>query len=132
MPRPPTTTAEAISQSRPFRNARHEAAVCLLIATEAVRQRMIDFLAGPAKDQVTMQQYNVLRILRGAGAAGLPTLTIAERMMEKPPGIPLMIDRLLAKGLVARQRCSEDRRQVIVHISKAGLALLAELDAPVE
>ncbi len=104
----------------------------LLITTEAVRRRMVDFLAGPGKDQVTMQQYNVLRILRGAGAAGLPTLTVAERMMEKTPGITLMVDRLVAKGLVERERCVEDRRQMIVRISKAGLALLASLDAPVE
>jgi DNA-binding MarR family transcriptional regulator len=132
MTRRPTTTADAISLSRPFRNARHEAPVCLLITTEAVRQRMVDFLAGPGKEQVTMQQYNVLRILRGAGAEGLPTLTIADRMMEKTPGITLMIDRLLAKGLVERERCVQDRRQVFVCISKTGLDLLASLDAPVE
>jgi DNA-binding MarR family transcriptional regulator len=132
MTRPATTAAEAISQSRPFRHQRQEAAVSLLITTEAVRRRMVDFLAGPGKDQVTMQQYNVLRILRGAGAAGLPTLTVAERMMEKTPGITLMVDRLVAKGLVERERCVEDRRQMIVRISKAGLALLASLDAPVE
>jgi DNA-binding MarR family transcriptional regulator len=131
MPRTPTTTAEAIGQSKPFRHTRQEAAVCLLITTEAVRQVMVDFLAGPGKDQVTMQQYNVLRILRGAGPQGLPTLTIADRMMEKTPGITLMIDRLLAKGLVERERCALDRRQVFVRISKAGLDLLAGLDAPV-
>jgi len=132
MTRPVTTTAEAISQNRAFRNLRQEGAVSLLITTEAVRRRMVDFLAGAGKDQVTMQQYNVLRILRGAGAGGLPTLTVAERMMEKTPGITLMVDRLEAKGLVQRVRCTEDRRQMIVHITKAGLALLTSLDAPVE
>ena len=132
MPRPPTTTAEAIGQRRPFRHLRHEAAVSLLIATEAVHRRMVDFMAGPGKDQVTIQQYNVLRILRGAGPEGLPTLTIIERMVEKTPGITLMIDRLVAKGLVERTRCTEDRRQVIVRIAQPGLDLLASLDAPVD
>ncbi len=132
MPRPPTTTAEAIHQSKPFRSLRQEAVVCLLITNEAIRQRILDFLAGPGKDQVTMQQFNVLRILRGAGKEGLPTLTIADRMIEKTPGITLMIDRLLAKGLVERERCSEDRRQVLVRISKSGLEVLASLDKPAD
>jgi DNA-binding MarR family transcriptional regulator len=132
MPRPPTTTAEAIGQRRPFRHLRHEAAVSLVIASEALHRRMVDFLAGPGNDQVTIQQYNVLRILRGAEPEGLPTLAISERMVEKTPGITLMIDRLLAKGLVERTRCTEDRRQVIVRISQAGLDLLASLDGPVD
>ncbi len=59
-------------------------------------------------------------------------MTIADRMIEKTPGITLMIDRLLAKGLVERERCAEDRRQVIVRISKAGLAVLESLDKPAE
>ena len=108
MTRPASTAAEAISQRKPFRHQRQEATVSLLITTEAVRRQMVNFLAGPGKDQVTMQQYNVLRILRGAGSGGLPTLTIAERMIEKTPGITLMIDPAwLPRGLVERERCTE-------------------------
>lgn len=81
---------------------------------------------------ITAQQYNVLRILRGAGADGLPTLTIAERMMERSPGITRMIDRLEAKGLVARERRPDDRRCVYCRITETGLRMLAKLDAPVD
>jgi DNA-binding MarR family transcriptional regulator len=80
---------------------------------------------------LTPQQYNVLRILRGAGAAGLPTLEIAERMIQRAPGITRLLDRLEAKRLVTRKRCPEDRRQVLCYIAPAGLALLARLDGPI-
>lgn len=81
---------------------------------------------------ITGQQYNVLRILRGAEPDGLPTLTIAERMIEKTPGITRMIDRLESKDLVAREIRPEDRRCVICRISKKGLDLLDALDDPVD
>ena len=81
---------------------------------------------------ITGQQYNVLRILRGAEPAGLPTLTIAERMIERTPGITRMIDRLEAKGLVAREVRPHDRRCVFCRITEKGLSLLKLLDGPVE
>ena len=80
---------------------------------------------------ITPQQFNVLRILRGARPDGLCTLTIAERMIEQAPGITRLIDRLEAKQLVVRVRSSEDRRQVWCRITFAGLRLLARLDEPV-
>ncbi|MDQ3755213.1 MAG: MarR family transcriptional regulator [Acidobacteriota bacterium] len=80
---------------------------------------------------ITGQQYNVLRILRGAEPEGLPMLTIADRMIERAPGITRMIDRLEAKKLVARERRAGDRRCVHCRITKQGLALLARLDKPV-
>ena len=80
---------------------------------------------------ITVQQYNVLRILRGAGEQGLPTLEIAERMIEQTPGITRLVDRLEEKKLVDRKRCEEDRRRVWCRITATGLALLAKLDAPV-
>ncbi len=80
---------------------------------------------------ITLQQFNVLRILRGARPDGLCTLTIAARMIEQAPGITRLIDRLEAKQLVVRVRSSEDRRQVWCRITPAGLRLLARLDEPV-
>ena len=80
---------------------------------------------------ITVQQYNVLRILRGAGPKGLPTLEIAQRMIEQTPGITRLIDRLETKKLVLRKRCPTDRRQVFCLITKDGLALLERLDVPV-
>jgi len=81
---------------------------------------------------ITGQQYNVLRILRGAEPEGLPTLTIAERVIEKTPGITRMIDRLESKGLVSREIRPHDRRCVYCRITKKGLKLLRLLDKPVE
>ena len=74
----------------------------------------------------------MLRILRGAGPEGLPTLTIAERMIERAPGITRMIDRLEAKGLVARETRPDDRRCVHCRVTEKGLELLRRLDGPVE
>jgi DNA-binding MarR family transcriptional regulator len=77
---------------------------------------------------ITPQQFNVLRILRGAGPGGIPTLTIAERMIEEAPGITRLLDRLEAKGMVRRQRCPEDRRQVLCHATPQALDLLGRID----
>ena len=124
-----TSTQAAIRQTRPFRSARHEAVIALALANEAVKRRFTGLFD---ERGITGQQYNVLRILRGAGPAGLPTLEIAERMVEQSPGVTRLIDRLDVKGLVARERGDDDRRQVIVRITKRGLALLTELDLPVD
>jgi DNA-binding MarR family transcriptional regulator len=84
-----------------------------------------------AQHGITSQQFNVLRILRGAGLEGLPTLEIAGRMIEQAPGITRLLDRLERKKLVRRERPSDNRRQVLCYITKLGLDLLQELDAPV-
>jgi MarR family transcriptional regulator, organic hydroperoxide resistance regulator len=73
----------------------------------------------------------VLRILRGARPDKLPTMEIAARMIEQAPGITRLLDRLDEKGLVNRTRCTDDRRQVLCSITRAGLELLAGLDDPV-
>ena len=79
---------------------------------------------------LTLQQYNVLRILRGAGAAGLPTLEVAARMIEQAPGVTRLLDRMEAKGLVRRERCLGDRRQVLCFITPEGNRHLSRLDDP--
>lgn len=81
---------------------------------------------------ITPQQYNVLRILRGAGETGLPTLEIAERMIEETPGITRLLDRLESKLLVTRERCDKDRRRVWCRITPQGLDLLRQLDTPLQ
>jgi DNA-binding MarR family transcriptional regulator len=103
-------------------------AVSLLRTADLIR-RAVSFVI--ETKGITVQQYNVLRILRGAGQDGLPTLEIAERMIEQTPGITRLLDRLEAKQLVGRERCPTDRRQVTCRISVEGLALLASLDEPV-
>ena len=124
------TVAEAIRQTKPFASKRQEGTIALLLTTEAVRRRITQFLAG--QGEVTMQQYNVLRILRGAGTKGLPTLSIIERMIEHTPGITRLIDRLEAKRLVSRDRAAEDRRQVLCRITPQGLAKLKAIDSAVD
>lgn len=76
-------------------------------------------------------QYNVLRILRGAGERGLPCQRIAERMLTRLPDITRMLDRLEKAGLVERRRSTEDRRVINVRIRQEGKELLATLDQPV-
>lgn len=119
---------DEIQQSRPFRSAGHEGIVALLRTADVVRA----YLSGIVEPfGVTLQQYNVLRILRGAGDKGIPTLDIAGRMVEKTPGITRLLDRLEEKGLVKRKRCPEDKRQILCWINAEGQRLLEELDEPV-
>jgi MarR family transcriptional regulator, organic hydroperoxide resistance regulator len=120
--------AEEIKQGRPFHSLGQEAALCLLRTADRIRRGGGRLFEGRG---VTGQQYNVLRILRGAGTRGLPTLDIAERMIEQTPGITRLMDRLEAKVLVRRERCPNDRRQILCWITADGLRLLAALDKPV-
>jgi len=119
---------EELRQSKPFESPAQEA-ILALYRTSDVLQRQFNQLIEPYG--ISGQQYNVLRILRGAGADGTPTLDIAERMVEQTPGITRLLDRLEAKHLVRRRRCPEDRRQVLCWITDAGLEVLAKLDKPV-
>jgi DNA-binding MarR family transcriptional regulator len=121
---------ETIRQNKPFRSVGQEAVLAVLLAADALRRGFGGLLA--RREGVTLQQYNVLRILRGAGPRGLPTLEIIERMVEEAPGITRLLDRLERKKWVARERSSEDRRQVICRITRPGLALLARLDPHVD
>ncbi len=101
----------------------------LFRTTDAVRRAMARVLEPHG---LTGTQYNVLRILRGARPAPLPTMEIAARMMEQTPGITRLLDRLEAKELVSRERCSDDRRQVLCSITPLGVELLAALDEPID
>ena len=118
-----------LRQTRPFATRVEEGVVGLFRTAEVVRRALGAVLA---EKQITLQQYNVLRILRGAGGDGIPTLDIGERMVEQAPGVTRLLDRLEAKGLVRRERCRSDRRQVLCWIEPAGARLLADLEAPME
>ncbi len=123
-----TSIQREIRQGKPFADKAAEATVALMRTADLVRRNIAAVLE---RSDLTTQQYNVLRILRGAGPKGLPTLDIAERMIEETPGITRLIDRLEAKQLVSRLRCQTDRRQVFCVITKEGLLLLASIDKPV-
>ena len=120
---------DEIKQGRPFRSPADETVVTLLRTADRLRTRLSGVVEAHG---ITLQQYNVLRILRGAGEAGLPTLEIAGRMIEHSPGITRLLDRLEARQLVRRERCPHDRRQVLCYATAAGLRLLALVDDPLE
>src|SRR5580658_1773292 len=80
---------------------------------------------------LTGTQYNVLRILRGAEPAGLPCNGIGERMISHDPDMTRLLDRMEKRGLISRQRQTDDRRVIKTRITPAGLALLKSLDQPV-
>ncbi|HMC10176.1 MAG TPA: MarR family transcriptional regulator [Pirellulaceae bacterium] len=83
------------------------------------------------RHELTAQQYNALRLLRSEHPAALPTLVLAGKLVSHAPDITRLVDRLEARGLVARQRMPDNRRVVQVGITDAGLALLKSLDHPV-
>lgn len=105
-----------------------EAVLSLLSAADRTRRHFSELLH---PWDLTLQQYNVLRILRGAGPEALPTLAIAKRMIEKTPGVSRLLDRLEARGLVSRERCREDRRRVLCRLTPDAAQILGELDQPV-
>lgn len=118
-----------IKQGRPFRSRRQEAMLGLLKTADILRR----FLATMVEPHgITLQQYNVLRILKGAGPDGLPTLEIAERLIEQAPGVTRLLDRLETKELVKRERCPVDRRQVTCRITRQGQRLLATMGGAME
>lgn len=119
---------EEIRQSKPFQSKSQEAYLALVRTADDSKRYMGQVLE---QEGVTLQQYNVLRILRGAGDEGLPTLAVAERMIERTPGVTRLIDRMERKGWVTRERCTQDRRRVWCTITTSGLDLLDRLDVPV-
>jgi DNA-binding MarR family transcriptional regulator len=118
-----------IGQTQPFRTRAQEATIAILRTADVVRRRIT---AALEPHGITMQQFNVLRILRGARGKPMPTLDIGERLIEQTPGITRLLDRLEEKGLVRRERCTQDRRQVHCFITQQGLDVLAAVDGTVD
>jgi MarR family transcriptional regulator, organic hydroperoxide resistance regulator len=129
MPRRSIALQDEIKQTRPFRSSAEEVVVSVL-RTAAVMQRHLAQVV--ETHGITIQQYNVLRILRGAGDDGLPTLAIRDRMVEEAAGITRLLDKLEAAGHVVRERCTPDRRQVLCHITPKGANLITSLDGPMD
>ena len=125
----PSRIQQEIQQQRPFRSRAVEAGAAILRTSDMIR-RHFDVLLEPYG--ITWQQYNVLRILRGAGPDGLPTLTIGQRMLERTPGVTRLVDRLVGKKLIVRSRGVADQRQVICRLTASGKKLLARLETPID
>ena len=92
-----------------------------------LRRRNSEFIESHG---ISMQQFNVLRILRNAGPAGLPTLNIGAQMIEQSPGVTRLLDKLELRGMIRRERQTHDRRLVLCFITEHGSNLLAGVDTP--
>jgi DNA-binding MarR family transcriptional regulator len=118
-----------IRQERPFRSTEQEAFLNIQRTADVLMSRMDKVLS---TQNVSPTQYNVLRILRGAGEAGLPCGAVAERMITRDPDITRLMDRLEKQGLITRARDTRDRRVVLARITEKAGKLVEALDEPVE
>jgi len=118
-----------LKQSKPFRSLEEE-----LILNVA---RTAEYLAGAISNvlkatDLTVTQYNVLRILRGAGSEGLSCSEISDRMVTKESDVTRLLDRVEARGFISRERPATNRRIVLARITDDGLRVLEELDEPID
>lgn len=118
---------EELKQTRPFDLVEEEVHLSIL-RTAAVLEHEFAQVLRPYG--LTPTQYNVLRILRGAGPGGLCRNEVGERLLRPVPDVTRLLDRMTEMKLIGRRRVDEDRRLVRTEITRKGMALLAELDAP--
>lgn len=117
-----------IKQEAPFRSLEEEAYLSVIRTADLMSRSM----AVAFKDfGLTLTQYNVLRILRGAGAEGLPSGEVGERMITREPDITRLLDRMEERGWVHRRRDATDRRVMLAYLTLAGRELVDQLDIPV-
>ena len=117
-----------LGQTKPFRSPEEETFLQVLRTASALLAGLTSLLR---EHDLSQPQYNVLRILRGAGEAGLPSGEVGVRMVGRDPDVTRVLDRMEPRGLVARTRGTSDRRVVTVRLTPAGRALVDALDAPV-
>lgn len=123
-----TKLQKELKQTRPFRCREEELFLSIQRAAEALSWGINETLK---QADLTPTQYNVLRILRGAGAEGTSCREIGERMVTKDSDITRLLDRLESRGLISREREARDRRVITARITDEGLRVLAELDGPI-
>jgi MarR family transcriptional regulator, organic hydroperoxide resistance regulator len=120
--------AAEIRQQKPFEHIEEEATLNLVRTAEMLNQKATEFFR---PFDLSRTQYNVLRILRGAGEDGLTCSATAERMVSRDPDITRLMDRMETRGLIARERTANDRRVVVIRLTKAGRQLVDALDGQV-
>lgn len=120
--------ATAIKQTKPFVSAEEEVFLALQRTASELNQGITELLR---LEGLSVSQYNVLRILRGAGSAGLACGEISERLVNRDPDVTRLLDRMEKQDLIVRARESADRRVVTARITTKGRELLARLDKPV-
>lgn len=107
-----------------FKNSKHKAIVNLRYTSNFIGNIQNSYMAS---FDLSMAQFNILRILRGAKGV-ISVNTVKDRMIEKSPNTTRLMDKLIEKGLIERFRCESDRRVVYVSIAEKGLELLSEID----
>lgn len=116
---------QELRQTKPFRSLGHEGVLSILRTGDEVKGWIVSKLRS---EHFSLGHYNVLRILRGAGPQGLPTLAILDRMIERAPGITRLVDTLEKRKMVRRDRSNIDRRLVCCSITEVGLEWLKAQD----
>jgi DNA-binding MarR family transcriptional regulator len=122
------TIGQAIRQTKPFRSLQEQVVINLMRTARVVEEDWAHYLK--RTEGISVSQYNILRILRGARPKPVKISEVSERMITRDPDVTRLVDRLIKQGLVRRERDTEDRRVVLVEITGAGLALLSRLDEP--
>ena len=117
-------TIEEAIQSR-FRNEKHKAIVNILYTAKYIESKIESFIK---PYQLSHQQYNILRIVRGAAGKPVSLKYIKERMLDKMPDASRIVDKLYQKELLKRVECPKDRRSIDITITEKGLELLAKMD----
>lgn len=118
-----------IKQSKPFARLEEEAFVNLIRTADRLMSAQAQVMKGW---DLSPTQYNVLRILRGAGADGLCCGEVGERLVTRDPDITRLLDRMEARGLVTRSRDRKDRRVITVRITESGLGILVDMQPALE
>jgi DNA-binding MarR family transcriptional regulator len=123
-----TTLQQEIQQARPFRSLEEEAGLNLFRTVQLLADTSMQLFR---QHGLTPTQYNVLRILRGAGDTGLGRNDIRDRLLDRMPDVTRLLDKMEEAGLVRRERSTTDRRCVPTLLTEKGKALVDELNEPV-
>lgn len=121
------TLQKEIKQERPFESLEQEVVLNVMRTASAFRKGIAEILK---PFDLTVPQYNILRILRGASEDGLPCSDVGDRLVTRDPDVTRLLDRLEKRGLATRGRSLTDRRVVNARITKKGHDLVDQLDEP--
>ncbi len=121
----PKTLRDELKIAKPFRSVEEEAMLSIARTAALIEHAGAEFFK---PFNLTTTQYNVLRILRGAGGEGLCRNEVGQRLVTKVPDVTRLLDRMEAAGLIVRERGGQDRRFVATRITDKALALLDKID----
>ncbi|WP_047812699.1 MarR family winged helix-turn-helix transcriptional regulator [Rhodopirellula islandica] len=124
----PSSLREELKKKGPFQSLEQEAMLGILRTSDLLENRLARLLR---KYGLTPSQYNAMRIMRGEGEP-MPCLEVADRMIQVAPAITRVVDQLLHRELVHKTQSSQDRRVFLVGVTEEGLALLRQLDEPIQ